>query len=281
MKNNIKIICDGVSNMPRDLAEKYDIDVIPLIVRLDGVEYRDDNISNEDFFKLFRNTNGTIHTSQATYIDFKDVFEKYVNQGKTVIYISASSKATGVFQSATLAKNSIDNGEIHLFDSMNICFGCGLLVLEAARMNSEGASVEEILSRLEFLREKVLVTMSIGTLDYLRKSGRVSNSKALIGNVLNIKPMLTVKDGLIYQEAQVRGNKKVLPYMINKVKELCGTDFSDKVIGIGCGDNFEDRDALRDLVMKELNPKELLLLTINPVNCAHTGPNLIGLTCFR
>lgn len=280
MKNSIKIICDGVSNMPSDLLEKYDIEMIPLTVRLDGVEYKNNSITNEEFFELFRNTNSQIHTSQATYVDFKDVFEKYVNEGKTIIYVTASSKATGVFQSATLAKNDIENGDIHIFDSMNICFGCGLLVLEAARMNSEGATVEEILARLESLRDKVLVTMSIGTLEFLRKSGRVSNAKALIGNVLNIKPMLTVKDGLIYQEGQVRGSKKVLPYMINKVKESCGTDFSDKVIGIGCGDNFEDRDELRDLVMKELNPKEVLLLTINPINCAHTGPNFIGLTCF-
>ena len=122
MKHSIKIICDGVSNMPSDLLEKYDIEMVPLTVRLDGVEYKNNSITNEEFFELFRNTKDQVHTSQATYVDFKDVFEKYVNKGKTIIYVTASSKATGVFQSATLAKNDIENGDIHIFDSMNICF---------------------------------------------------------------------------------------------------------------------------------------------------------------
>ena len=279
MNKNIKIICDGVSNIPPDIAEAYDIEVVPLTVRLDGVEYKDKDIENEEFFEILRNTNSVVQTSQAAYIDFVETFEKYVNEGKTIIYISASSKATGGFQSATLAKNDV-GGDIHIFDSLNICFGYGLLVLTAARMAKEGCSVEEILNKMEELRDKVLVTMSLGTLDYLRKSGRVSNAKALIGSVLNIKPMLTVKDGLIYQEGQVRGNKKVIPYMMNRVKELCGTDFSDKTIAIASGDNLKDRDTLSEIIRKELNPKELLLLTINPINCAHTGPDFIGLTCF-
>ena len=279
-KNKIQIICDGIANMPKDLAKEYDIDVVPLTVNVDGKEYKDLDLTDEEFYILMKNAREIPKTSQATYVDFKGIFEKHINEGKTIIYIAGSSKSSGTYQSGMLAKNDV-NGDIHIFDSMSICFGCGMLVLTAARMVQEGKTIDEILNKLEELRDKVFVTMSMNSLEYLQKGGRISNGKALVGNILNIRPLLTVKDGLIFQEGNIRGNKKIIPSLLKRTIEVCGTDFSDKTVAIGCGDNLEDRDKLAELVRKELNPKELILITINPAMCSHSGPGFIGLTCFK
>ena len=211
--------------------------------------------------------------------EFKEIFEKHISEGKTILYIAGSSKSSGTYQSAVLASNDID-GDIHIVDSMSICFGCGMLVLTAARMLQEGKDINEIISAIEDLKSKVFVTMSMNSLEYLQKGGRISNGKALIGNMFNIRPLLTVKDGLIFQEGNIRGSKKIIPSLIARTKEVCGTDFSNRTIAIGCGDNLEDREKLKELVEKELNPKELILITINPSMCSHSGPGFIGLTCF-
>ncbi|MGL5330278.1 MAG: DegV family protein [Peptostreptococcaceae bacterium] len=279
-KNNIKIICDSIANMPDDLAKKYDIEIVPVTIMMDGKEFKENTISNEEFYDMIRKCKEIPKTSQATYVDFKEVFDKYTEEGKKVLYIGGSSRSSGTYQSAVLASKDV-KGEVYTFDSMSICFGCGMLVVEAAKMIEEGKDIEEILLKLEELKEKVFVSMSMNTLEYLKKGGRISNAKALVGNLLNIKPMLTVKDGLVYQEGQVRGSKKIIPTIIKRTIEECGQDFSDKTLVIACGDNIEDVEKLKEAVNKELNPKELIVININPPMTINIGPEFIGVTCFK
>lgn len=278
--NNIKIICDGISNMPASIAKEYDIEMIPITLIVDGTEFKENEITNEEFYELMKKSKDMPKTSQPSYVEFKEVFDKYAKEGKTIIYIAGSSKSSGTYQSGVLASRDVD-GDVHVFDSMSISFGCGMLVLHAAKMAKEGSDLETILNKLKELREKVFVSMSVNSLEYLQKGGRISNGKAFIANMLSIRPMLTVKDGLIFQEGQVRGNKKIIPEIIKYTKEACGPDFSDKIVGIGCGDNLEERAKLKELVIKELNPKEIIEITINPPMCSHSGPGFIGLTCFK
>ncbi|SCH51065.1 MULTISPECIES: DegV family protein [unclassified Romboutsia] len=280
INNKIKVVCDGIANMPRELARQYNIEIVPLTINIDGKEYKDVDITDEEFYVMMREAKDMPKTSQATYIDFKEIFDRLVSDGSTVLYIAGSSKSSGTYQSAVLASKDV-YGEIHIFDSMSISFGCGMLVLSAARMIEDGSSLDEVLNELEKLRDRVFVSMSMNSLEYLRKGGRISNGKALVGNMLSLRPMLTVKDGLIFQEGQVRGNKKIIPTIIKRTKEVCGEDFSDKVVAIGCGDNLEEREQLKEAVLRELNPKELIEITINPPMCSHSGPGFIGLTCFK
>lgn len=280
INNKVKVVCDGIANMPRELARQYNIEIVPLTINIDGKEYKDTDITDEEFYIMMRDAKEMPKTSQATYIDFKEIFDRLVSDGSTVLYISGSSKSSGTYQSAVLASKDVD-GDIHIFDSMSISFGCGMLVLIAARMLQDGSSLDEVLNELDKLRDRVFVSMSMNSLEYLRKGGRISNGKALVGNMLSLRPMLTVKDGLIFQEGQVRGNKKIIPTIIKRTKEVCGEDFSDKVVAIGCGDNLEEREQLKEAVLRELNPKELIEITINPPMCSHSGPGFIGLTCFK
>lgn len=281
MNNNIKIICDSLSDVNKEYLQQYDIDVVPLTLILNGKEYRDGiDIEPEEFYKILREENAHPKTSQATYAQFKEVFDKYTKEGKTILYISGSAAATGTCQSAIMAKNDIE-GDIYIYDTNNLTFGSGFFVVKAAEMIKEGKTIEEVFKALDEIKEKYVLMFTVDTLEYLKKGGRISNGKALVGNMLSLRPMLTVKDGLIFQEGQVRGNKKIVPTIIKRTKEVCGEDFSDRTIAIGCGDNLEDREQLKEAVLRELNPKELILITINPPMCSHSGPGFIGLTCFK
>lgn len=278
--NKIKIICDGIANMPKELAKEYDIHEVPLTINIDGKEYKSNELDNTEFYRMIKESIEIPKSSQATYVDFKEVFEKYLEQGYEVIYISGSSKISGTYQSGMLAKSDIE-GKVYIFDSLNISFGCGLLVLEAAKMVKEGKNVSEILERLEVLRDRVHVALSVGTLEYLKKGGRIPTGKAIIGNVLNVKPILTVKKGVLDKESQVRGDKKVIPAMIEYIKKSCGEDFSDKTIAIGWGEDSEKGEKLVEEIKKELSPKEIITLEVGSLTCVHTGPDAMALICFK
>lgn len=278
---NLKIICDSLSDIPKELIEKYDIEVVPLTVILDEKEYKDGiDISNDDFYKILREENAYPKTSQATYAQFKEVFDKYANEGRKILYIAGSSAATGTYQSAVMAKNDTE-GEIYTYDSQTLTYLVGLLVVKAAQMAQEGKEVEEIISEIDKLREKTYVLFSVDTLEYLQKGGRISSTKAAIGSILNIKPILDIKNGLVAPVCQVRGKKNVISKMVEIIKENCGTDFSDQTMYIAYSDDFKERDRLTEAIKEQFNPKDIEYFQIGTVIGSHAGPGLTGIVCFK
>lgn len=229
--NNIKIIYDTMNDLPENIDGKYDIDMLPTTIIFQGKEYKAGvDIDNDEFYKLLRDNKEIPTTSQVTYMTFKETFEKYVKEGKKVLYMAGSSKGSGTYQSAMLAKNDIESDDIYIFDTYSLCIGGGLLVLEAAKMVEEGLDIDTIIKKLEEYKDKVQVYFSVDSLDYLYKGGRISGTKAAVGSLLNIKPILKIEDGLVKQKTQVRGSKKIIPTLIEKLKEEIGDDFSDKDI---------------------------------------------------
>lgn len=279
--NNLKIICDSLSDVPKNLIEKYDIEVVPLTVILDGKEYKDGiDISKDDFYKRLRENNAYPKTSQATYAQFKEVFEKYVNEGKKVLYIAGSSVATGTYQSAVMAKNDID-GEIYAYDTKGLSYTAGVLVIKAGELAQEGKNIDEIIDEMDKLKEKIYVLFSVDTLEYLQKGGRISSTKAAIGSILNIKPLLNVKDGLVGPVCQVRGKKNVISKMIELVKENCGDDLSDHTVAIGYSDDFKEKDRLVKAAQESLNAKNIDLFQIGTCIGAHSGPGITAILCLK
>lgn len=279
--NKIKIICDSLSDIPKELIDKYDIEVVPLTVILDDKEYKDGvDISNDEFYKILREQNAYPKTSQATYPQFKEVFEKYVNEGRKILYIAGSSVATGTYQSAVLAKNDID-GEIYTYDSQTFSYVIGILVVKAAELAQQGKDIDEILDEIKKLREKTYVLFSVDTLEYLQKGGRISSTKAAIGSILNIKPILDIKNGLVSPVCQVRGKKHVISKMIELIKENCGTDLTNQVICIGYSDDFKEKDKLTEAVKEEFNPKEILYFQVGTCVGSHAGPGSTVIICLK
>ncbi|UWD48608.1 DegV family protein [Clostridioides difficile] len=278
---NLKIICDSLSDVPKDLLDKYDIDIVSLTVILEEKEYKDRiDISGDEFYKKLREENAYPKTSQATYAQFKEVFEKYTSEGRAILYIAGSATATGTYQSAVMAKNDVE-GEIYTYDSNLLCMGTGLLVIKAGELVSEGKSINEILPVLDELKEKAFVIFSVDTLEYLQKGGRISSTKAAIGSILNIKPILEIKGGLVSQLSQVRGKKNVISKMMDLIKSNCGDDLSDQVIYIGYSDDIKEKDQLSKIMEEELRPKEIKFFQIGVCIGAHAGPGVTGIICLK
>ena len=279
--NNIKIICDSLSDVNKKYIEKYDIEVVPLTVILDGKEYRDSiDITPEEFYKKLREEDVFPKTSQATYSQFKEVFDRYTKEGKTIVYISGSSAATGTCQSAIMAKNDTE-GDIYIYDSYNLTFGAGFFVVRAAELLNEGKTIQEVFDELDKIKEKYVMMFSVDTLEYLKKGGRISSTKAAVGSILNIKPILEVKDGLVSQVGQVRGKKNVVNKMMEAIKERLGDDFDNSKVYIGYSDDEKEKEKITQVAKEMFNPEKIEYFLIGTCVGAHSGPGVSGILCFK
>jgi DegV family protein with EDD domain len=277
--NNIKLVCDSLSDIPKELIDKYDIQVVPLTVIFDEKEYIDGiDISKEKFYKMLRSSENIPKTSQCTYIQFRDIFEKYVSQGSDILYIGGSSSASGTLQSATMARNDLD-GNIYIFDTKNLSIGSGCLVLSAAEMIAKGENIINIIAHLDKIKESVKIFFTVDNLDYLQKGGRISLAKATIGNMLNIKPILSIEEGLVKPVEQVRGKKQVLSKILNLIKENIGTDLSKKRVLLTYGDNKAEIAIFKEKIEKEFIVGKIIIENVSSSICSHTGPGIIGIAC--
>lgn len=279
--NDIKIICDSLSDVNKEYLQQYDIDVVPLTLILEGKEYRDGiDITSEEFYKMLREENLHPKTSQATYAQFKEIFDKYIGEGKKVLYISGSSAATGTCQSAIMAKNDTE-GEIYVYDTYNFSFGAGIFVVKAAELINEGKSIDEVIEALDRLKEKSILMFSVDTLEYLQKGGRISSTKAVVGSILNIKPILEVKDGLVSQAGQVRGKKNAINKLIDLIKEKLGDDIEQDEIYIGYSDDLKEKEKLTQIATEVFKPKKIGYFMVGTCIGAHSGPGVSGILCFK
>ena len=274
----IKIICDSMSDVPKEIIEKYGVEIIPLTVIFNGVEYMDGiDITHSQFYKMLRESESMPKTSQITYAQFKEVFEKYKDE--EVLYISGSSRASGTYQSAVLAKNDgYDN--VYIFDTYNLSMVSGLFVIKACEMREKGYSIEEIIDNLNSLKGTEDVIVSVDTLEYLKKGGRISSTKAMLGNLLNVKPILHVEDGLVAQKSQVRGKKQMYSTLVKGIGEKFDNNLEDRTVIIGFGDNEEDFEIVKNKFMEEYKVKDLYCVNIGCAICSHIGPGVIAISCM-
>lgn len=275
----IKIVCDSISDIPQSILDKYNVDLVPLTVIFNNREYlAGQDLTNQEFYKMLRESDTIPKTSQATYIQFKSLFEKY-DKDTEVIYIAGSSVASGTYQSAMLAKNDgYDN--IYIFDSQNLSIGSGLFVIKACEMVAKGYSVSEILSTLESYKNNIEVAFSVDNLEYLKMGGRISSTKATLGNLLSIKPILEVKDGLVCQKSQVRGKKQIYSALVKIIIDKFGKDLKGRTIIIGCGDNDKDLEIIKETLQSQTIVENIYFVNIGCVICSHSGPGVMGISCL-
>lgn len=279
---DIKIVCDSLSDITQEYIDKYDLEFIPLNVMIEGEEYKDRvTLSSEEFYRRIREDKIMPKTSQITYADFYNVFDKYTKEGKKIIYISAAASATGTMQSAMLARNEVEGGDIRIIDSNTLCYGIALLVIRAAELREEGKSLDEIVEEIERRKDDVYVTFSCDDLEYLKRGGRISGTKAMIGTVLNIKPLCIIKDGIVDNVANARGKRNVATKLVEIAKENGIRDLSDQTVFLGYTDDLKERERLEQKLIEEFNPKEIKYFLIGCGIGTHGGPGITGFICYK
>jgi len=277
---DIKLICDSLCDIPDDLYNKEYLEIVPLTLILDGKEYRDNiDLTKEEFYERALQSIQVPKTSQATYMQFKEVFDKAMEEGKKVICITGSSTKSGTYQSALLAKNDTD-GPIHVFDTEQLSLGAGQYVVRACDMIDEGLSYDEVLSGLEKVRDTVSILFAPSSFDFLKKSGRVNLSTAILGNMLNIKPIFIMEKGEIALVSKVRGVKKLVGKLIDMVLEKNEKYLGEITIIVGYGSNLESFAKLKEEVEKRLEDKvkKIVYAKGGACICSHTGPDIIAIS---
>ncbi len=279
--SNIQIITDSMTDVPKALAEKYNIKILPLTIIFGEEEFRDGvDLSYSDFYTKLKEVKELPKTSQISPIVFKEAFQEALKAGKEVICINGSSRASGTHQSALLAKQELEGDRIDVLDTMGLSIGAGMVVIEAARLAEEGLERSAIVEKINSRKEAVEHIFTVDTLEFLKKGGRINPMRALVGGMLNLKPILTVKEGLVESLDKVRGSKKVIGKMVELAKEK-GEDFSGKTVAIAHANSPDKLSELREEVIKVLNPKEIIETDIGCTIGTHAGPGTLAIFFYK
>ncbi|HBF8410361.1 DegV family protein [Clostridioides difficile] len=277
----IKLVCDSLCDIPDEISEKDYIEIVPLTVIFNDREYIEGvDIKKEEFYKKVKKIKQIPKTSQATYMEFKEVFDKFITEGYHIICMTGAANASGTFQSAMIAKNDVnENEKIHIFDTRNLSLGSGQYVIKACELLEEGLGFEEIIDELENTRSSVRLLFAPYTLDFLKQSGRVPVATALIGNMLNIKPIFFFDNGEAKLVNKVRGIKNIASKLVDIILEMNEGSLEGKIVTIGCGDNLHDCEILKDEVNKRIKARRVLFTRGGVSICSHTGPDILAISC--
>ena len=277
----IKIMSDSGCDLPKELIEKYDIDILPIFVLEGENEYLDNMSITPD--KVFDDMKkGVVYkTAQITPEIFINKFKESAKNDETIIYIALSGELSGTYGSAESAKLALaseyPNVDINIIDSRAVSGGQGLIVLEAAKMVKDNKAKEEILERIHLLVENVEHIFTIDNIEYLYRGGRVSKAQNIIGGLLSIKPVLWVNDGKLEPLEKVRGKNKVLRAIIENIRKTKGeTDLKNQDIIINHADDLDSALKLKDMMVEEFGIKEPLINSIGAVIGAHAGPGTVA-----
>lgn len=276
--HKIKLITDSTCDLSPDLIKRYDIEVIPLYVNLDGTYYKDSvELTAPKMYEKVEKTGALPKTAAASSEDFKTVFEKYLNEGYDILYTGIGSKFSSTLQSANIARMELETGRIHLVDSQNLSSGSGLLLLKAASLREEGRDIVDIMHTLESMVPKVRSQFVIDTLEYLQKGGRLKAISAFMGTMLKIKPIIRVVEGEMAVGKKARGNIRngIKIQLKEVIKHL--TEIDPEFIMITHTEAFEAAKLTRKALEETEYFENILTTEAGCVISSHCGPGTIGL----
>lgn len=273
----IRIVVDSTSDLTDEIIEKYNIKMVPLTVNFENESFLDKvELSTKEFFDKLEAAEKLPTTTLVSPGTFVEVFSEILLEGDQVLGLFIASELSGTYDSARMAKDMIGSEDIHLIDTKSVCLGSFALVLEAIRLVEEKKPIEEIVNELEALKEKTVVVAALDTLKYLEKGGRLSKGQAVIGSLLNIKPIIAVKDGKISVIDKIRGKNKTIKWFDEWI-EKNNFDLSDKTVLLFHGRAYEQLKVLRNTIEEKYKIKNIIEQEIGAVIGTHAGPGVLGI----
>jgi len=282
MATKIKIVTDSTADIPQELLKEYDISSIPLKVIFGEESFRDNiDIQPQEFYEKLVTYDGIPHTSQPSPGEFCDLYKEITAEGTAVISIHISSHMSGTVQSARLAASMLENSDITVIDSKLVAYALGCVVVAAAKAANAGKSKVEIMELIQRMIGQVNTYFVVDTLEYLAKNGRIGKATSFLGSMLNIKPVLTIEDGLIAPFEKVRSKSKALELQIKSVKNYAAKygELSCFVFHSNC---YDEAENFKQKLMQELNCEEVFLMgNIGAVIGTHVGPGTIVVYFYK
>lgn len=282
-----KLFTDSAANLPGDWLQAHDVGVIPFTFRRESGEQMCMDVRDFDgaaFYNAMRQGE-RITTSQIPPVVYEDAFTPVLEAGEDVLFIGLSSGVSGSFQSgwsaAARLRGQFPERTIAMIDTRGASLGIGMIVMEAARMQAEGVSLEAAVPQLEDFCQRMCQVFTVGDLHYLCATGRLSNASAAIGTVLNIKPLLKGnEEGKIVSYAKIPGRKRTIRAMVEQY-ETYVENAHEQIIGISHGDCLEDAQLLAKLLRESKTPpKDIFMVMHEPLTGSHVGPGMLSLYFF-
>lgn len=280
----IKVVTDSTWDLDSYYQIKYDIDVVPLYIKIKDKIYKDlVDIKKDEFYKLMQNLKEPVSTSQPTPNDFLTTYKKYIKDYDYILSIHISSKLSGTVNSALSAKNEIDDiNKIVIYDSSYVSGALGLMVTEAAIQKDLGKDINFILKYLYQLKKIIKSIFILDNLEVLNRGGRIGKAKYLIGSLLNYKPILTIKNGDI--EPIMGGKLKTNEQIIKKLLLFFKNNYNGGYIKGGIAHNFIQSDLpinLKNEIEKLAKIDAFVIQNLGVITTSHVGLNTVGLTFFE
>jgi DegV family protein with EDD domain len=269
------IVTDSTADIPVEQARAWGVTVIPLAVNFGMQQYRDGiDIHSDEFYRMLDGANPLPTTSQPSPTEFKQIYEQLLEDHDSIISIHLSAGLSGTLSSAEAAKEMME-GEIHLIDSRSISLGIGTLVAEAVELVQQGLRAAEVAEKLQVARNRVEVLFTLDTLEYLHKGGRIGRVQAIMGSLLNIKPIVRVVDGIYVPAGKARRQDQALKAMVDVFLSLAeGKQI--KRISVAHGAAPAAARKLASMLEQAFNISVPLLTQVGPVIGVHTGPGTVG-----
>lgn len=273
----LRLVTDSTCDLPRELVEKHGIVVIPVWIHFGTQSYQDGVDIDQDLFYRKIAEPGTIpKSSQSSPGQVAEVYRQLTAHGEAIISIHVTAKSSGMYNSAVLAKSLVPEGDIEVVDSASVSLGMGFLVLAAAQAIAAGGDKSQVLQAIQETRARMHLYGTVPNLDFLRRSGRVSHLRNILANLLDIKPILSIRAGVVDAVERTRTRRHSLERILELIVEGVGTQAPVRA-GVVHANVPEEAAWLYQRVKKTLNCQELYPQPAGLALVANAGPGLIGI----
>lgn len=276
----IRIIADTTCGFPLQLLSNLGIDVIPQIISFGDDSYRDDfEIDSPTFLRKLKSSSTLPKTSAPPPILYQPLFSKYIQAGDTILVITPSSDVSGTFRSACMAAEEFPGADIHILDSRTVAGGLGSLVIQAQTWVKEDMPIDVLKSNLSSMASREKVFFVVDTLEYLHKGGRIGTAKALLGSLLQVKPILTLRDGHVDQFDKQRTSKQAINSILKLIIDHSKNN-QDPHVTISHISAEKTALEIQKSLADSLGINNIPILLLPPAIVVHSGPGTISVSCF-
>ena len=275
--NSVAIVTDSTADLPPDLARLRQITVVPLTLNFDGQSLLDGvDIRPDEFYRRLHSVTTHPTTSQPSPGRFADVYKSLLADHDSVVSIHISQKLSGTYESARQAAAMTDTNRVRVIDSELVSMSLGLITLAASSLAASGKDAAAIEAKVLEMRPSIQTYFSVATLEFLRRGGRIGNASALVGSVLQVKPVLCIRDGLVTPLERVRTFDRALNRVVELTREV------DRGHGVCVIVGHADAEADAERIGRELDAiaETLMIQPLGPVVGAHAGPGVVGVGCY-
>ncbi len=280
----VAVVTDSCASLPEGAYEKYGIVMVPYYVHIGKAAYRDlVDITTDEFLDHMRAADELPKSANPGHGDYLEAYETAAGRANAIITVCMTSEGSGAYQAAVLAQREFSEERpevrVEVVDTRNVSMAHGWMALEAARAAQADGTVDDILAMIDRMIPVTRMLQTADTLKYLYMGGRIGRAQHLVGSLLNIKPLISMEDGVIVALGQERSRTRVYKRMMELIAERVGRGGRVKAAVVHAGD-AEASEKLREMLLENFECVELLTTNLSSALAVHTGPGTVGVCYF-